>query len=169
MPLASLLPGQFEVEIESPGLTGTFDAVCAVSGSGVRMQWFPDVGGKVLDLHVGTSAVVAEMPGHRYEAVAPLQDAEPHLGLVFAMVLAELLAPVDAARVQGERWSDGATELRLLPALAAGEVTARLAAEGTIAAYRLRLGWIDCTLTAEGVLRGRGCTAHLRRIPADAR
>jgi hypothetical protein len=167
--LAGLVPGRFEVEIESPGLTGTFDAVCAVFDHGVRMQWFPDVGGKVLDLHVGGDSVVADMPGHRYEAKAPLDAAEPHLGLVFAMVLAELLAPVTPERVQGERTNDGATELRLLPALGAGVVTARLAGDGSIASYHLQLGWIDCTLSADGSLRGRGCTAYLRRQTAGAR
>lgn len=169
MPLASLVPGRFEVELVSPGLTGTFDAVCAVSGSGARMQWFPDVGGKVLDLKVGADSVVADLPGHHYEARAPLDVAEPHLGLVFAMVLAELLAPIAPARVQGERVHDGATELRLLPALGGGTVTARLAADGAIDRYRLQLGWIDCTLSADGVLRGRGCAAHLRRLPGYER
>jgi hypothetical protein len=48
-------------------------------------------------------------------------------------------------------------------------VTARLAADGSIAAYRLRLGWLDCTLTADGRLGCRGCIATLRRNPGDAR
>ncbi|MBL8756271.1 MAG: hypothetical protein JNK15_23450 [Planctomycetes bacterium] len=169
MPLATLVPGRFEVEIETPGLTGTFDAVSAVFGRGVRMQWFPDVGGKVLDLRVDADAVVADLPGHHYEAKAPLEAAEPHLGLVFAIVLAELLAPVTPERVRGERSCDGATELCLLPALGAGSVVARLATDGSVASYRLRLGWIDCTLDAEGTLRGRDCVARLRRMPADER
>jgi hypothetical protein len=163
MPLASAVPGRFELELASPGLTGVFDGLCAVDASTFRVQLFPDVGGKVLDVAVGADTVTAELPGSRYEARAPLDAAEPHLALVLAAVFAELLAPVDGTRVLGERGADDRVEVELRPALGSGRVTARLAPSGSVASYRVRLGWIDFELLADGRIDGTRFTGTLRR------
>src|SRR5262245_21994819 len=52
MPLASAIRGKFELELRGPGLSGTFDAVCALEGRCCRLQLFPDIGAKVFDLRL---------------------------------------------------------------------------------------------------------------------
>ena len=164
MSLASLVPGAFEVDLATPGLTGTFDAVCAVDRESFRVQLFPDIGGKVLDVMVAAGTVTAEWPGGRYVASAPLDRAEPHLALVFAALFAELLAPVAGTRVLGERDAgDGRVEVQLRPALGSGEVVARLDAFGAIDTYQVTLGWITFEFDTAGFLRGRGLSGQLRR------
>ena len=165
MALAGLLPGRFELELTTPSLTGTFDAICVVEASSFRLQLFPDVGGKVLDLVVCENTVTADMPGSRYEAKAPLAAAPPHLGLALAALLAELLAPVGPDRVVGERQVAGAgVEVQLRPALGSGSVSARLSAAGSIESYAIQVGWIEFVCTAAGEIRGRGVAGQLRRV-----
>jgi hypothetical protein len=161
MPLAALVPGRFVLELATPGLTGVFDGVCAVEAASFRVQLFPDVGGKVLDVVVGAAAVTGEMPGSRYEARAPLEGAPPHLALAVAALFAELLAPVDAARVLGERDIGGAVEVELRPALGSGRVEALLASSGAVARYRITLGWIDLVLDADGRIDGARVAGRL--------
>jgi hypothetical protein len=160
-PVAARLPGRFELELATSGLTGTFDAVVAVEGSSFRVQVFPDVGGKVLDLMVGADRVVATMPGSRYEASAPLDGAEPHLALALALVFAELLAPVRGERVLGERAVGDGVEVELRPALGAGRVRAALDGNGAVARYELALGRIELTLTGDGAFAGRGASGRI--------
>ncbi len=162
LPLARIVPGRFELELASPGLTGVFDGVCAVDGASFRVQLFPDVGGKVLDVTVGADTVSGELPGSRYEASAPLDRAEPHLALVVAALFAELLAPVDSQRVLGERTVGDRLELQLRPALGSGSVTALLTASGAIGRYRITLGWIEFTLDADGAIDGTRFSGVLR-------
>jgi hypothetical protein len=165
MPLAALLPGRFEVELQTEGLTGTFDAIVAVVDGSIRLQLFPDVGGKVLDVEIGTEAVRAELPGSRYLAAASLDRAEPHLALVFAVLAAELLAPVAPARVRGERLdASGRTELDLVPALGSGEVRVSLGHDGAVQRYGFELGWLAFTLAADGALAGRGLRGWIRAL-----
>ncbi|MBL8730220.1 MAG: hypothetical protein JNM25_17505 [Planctomycetes bacterium] len=163
MPMAARIPPRFELEIESPQLSGVFDAVFAVGAHGFALQLFPDIGGKVFDLAVGRDRVVADTPAGPYLAEAPLDAAPPHLALVLAAVFAELLAPVDAARVRGERRSaSGDSELLLAPALGSGRVVATLADDGTVARYTIELGWLAVTLDATGRVQARGLDLHLR-------
>ena len=163
MPLAAALPGRFELEIASPGLTGAFDGVCGVDAAGFRVQLFPEVGGKVLDVTVGRDRIVADLPGSHYEALAPFGSAEPHLALVVAMLFAELLAPVQAERVLGERaGAAGEVEVRQRPALAGVDVQALLGADGAVRRYRCVLGWLDLTLDADGTFTGRSVRGSVR-------
>ncbi len=161
MPLAALVPGQFELELRSPGLSGVFDAVCAIGGDGLRLQLFPDVGGKVLDVVVGGDVITAHLAGRRYEARAPLDQAAPHPALLLAAVVAELAAPVVPARVRGERLGAGRTEVDLVPALGAGSVRATLAPSGAVAAYSFQLAGMSFVLHADGRLLGAGFDGHL--------
>jgi hypothetical protein len=163
MELSERIPAdQFLLEIESPFLAGVFDVLFVVEQQVMRAQLFPDVGGKVMDLTVGVDAITATMPGQSYRAALPLQQARPHLALVLAAMLAELMAPVTAARVVGERIdSDGQIEVQLRPALGTGEVTAELGPAGRIHRYQILLGAISFTLDADGSFAGRGFSGRL--------
>ena len=97
MPLAAALGDTFVLELESEHLAGVFDVVCVLDEGALRLQLFPDIGGKVLDLTAREGRVVATTPDGDYEASPPLDDAEPHLALVLAGLLAELRVPLSPA------------------------------------------------------------------------
>lgn len=162
MELAAEVPCErFVVELESPFLTGVYDALCVDEQHTVRLQLFPDVGGKVLDVTLEPSLITAEMLDSSYRADAPFAAAEPHLALALAGMLAELrTAP--GGRVLGERvGSQGGLEVQLAPALGSGTVVATLAADGQIQCYRIGLGVLQFTLSADGFFSGRGFSGRL--------
>jgi hypothetical protein len=164
MPLAAALAGgRAELELETPALSGTFDVVFRADEAGLRLQLFPDVGGKVLDLFAGTDGVRAETPAGGYRAAPPYGGAAPHVALLLAPLFAELCAPVDGGRVLGERSVQSAIEVQLAPALAGGQTTARLAADGSIERYDVRLGVLEVTLASDGAFTGRGVRGRLCR------
>jgi hypothetical protein len=163
MPIAAAVPTRFELELESSVLTGVFDAVLATEPAGFGLQLFPDVGAKVFELVVSPQRIVATTPAGGYAAAAPFDAAAPHLALLLAAAFAELLAPVPAGRVLGERpAADGRVEVLLQPALGAGRVTAGLGADGAIVRYAIELGRLHFTLDAAGALRAPGLRAQLR-------
>ena len=163
MELSERIPAdQFLLEIESPALSGIFVVLFVAEQQGMRAQLFPDVGGKVMDLTVGAGAITATIPGQSYRAILPYQQSRPHFALVLAAMLGELMEPVTATRVIGERVNrDGQIEVQLLPALGAGEVIAGLDSAGRIHCYRIRLGAIAFTLDADGFFAGRGFSGRL--------
>jgi len=146
----------FELELETPVLSGVFDALCTADGDGHALQLFPDVGGKVFELRFSAGGIDAWTPSGGYRAGPPLDDAEPHLALALAMLLAELLAPLDAERLRGERGEGAGREVLMAPALSAGQVTARLTEGGRIDALTVRLGYVEVALASDGTFTGRG-------------
>lgn len=165
MPLSEDLPAeQFVLELESPVLTGVFDVLFVHEAPTMRMQLFPDVGGKVMDLTVDRLGVTARTPTDTYRAETPLDDAEPHLGLALAMMMSEMVAPVTGERLLGQRTeSDGSLSVQLLPALGAGRVTAHLGGDGRIDAYHLSLGILQLSLDGSGAFSGRGFSGRITR------
>jgi len=162
MELAESMPAeQFVVEIESAHLAGIYDALLVAEGGVVRMQLFPDVGGKVLDLTVAAAHISCELPDASYRAEPPYAAAEPHLALVFAAIFAELRSP-PAARVIGERREAGRIrEVQLEPALGSGTVTATLLPDGQIQCYRISLGYLEFSLSGDGSFAGPGFAGRL--------
>lgn len=158
MPLAAqMLSDDFVIEVESPYLTGVFDVFSTHDPEAIRLQLFPDVGGKVLDLTVRKNAIDASMAGERYRAIAPFDTAQPHLALVLAVMLAELHGPIVAGRVIGERYgADGLLEVKLVPVLSGGRVIAEVRQEGEIGCYRFRFGALSFSLASDGTFAGRG-------------
>lgn len=163
MPLAAIVPGRCELELQSPGLAGTFDAVVARDGDGVRLQLFPEVGGKVLDLRVDAAGVVADFAGQPYRAAAPLDRAAPHLALALAAIVGELASPIAPARVVGVRSTDAGREVQLVDSASGLPAVARLAPDGAIAAIRWQLRGFALELTADGRFAAPGCQGWLRR------
>lgn len=172
MLLAAQLPAdQFVFEIDSRHLAGVYDALHVVDegpdgGCTERLQLFPDVGGKVLDLTVTASAITCHTPEGSYRAAAPFAAAEPHLALVLAAMLAELRSAPTPARIVGQRRASGGgsgrvTEVQLLPALGSGTVVAELAADGRIQCYRIVLGYLEFALRTDGSFQGRGFAGRL--------
>jgi hypothetical protein len=163
MALAQQLPSErFVLEIESAHLAGVFDVLCSSEPGALRFLLFPDVGGKVMDVRASPTEITAILADQTYRAVAPLDQAEPHLALLLAAMLIELRADVGKDRVMGERRSAaGQVAVQLRPALQAGTVIAELAADGCIASYQITLGWLQFTLLADGSFVGRGFTGKL--------
>ena len=162
MPLAGQLGGTFVLELESDQLAGVFDGVWDRSDGVLRVQLFPDIGGKVLDVTARQGGLAASTPDGDYRAPPPLADAEPHLALVLAGILAELVVPPTSARVLAERAAEGGrTEVRLRPALGGGEVTATLGAGGAVEAYRFWFGWLTFDLDGTGAFSGPGFSGRV--------
>ncbi|MCK5940445.1 MAG: hypothetical protein KAI24_00640 [Planctomycetes bacterium] len=163
MPLAGELGEQFVLELNSDRLAGVFDAVQVVDGDALRMQLFPDIGGKVFDLTVRAGAVVAVTPDGDYRAEPPLEQASPHLALVLAAMLCELREPLGAARVLGQRvgGEPGQVELLLRPALGSGRVVATVGPDGAVEAYDFELGWLAFRLARDGAFAGRGFSGRV--------
>lgn len=163
MPLAAqMLSDDFVIEVESPYLTGVFDVFFTHDPDAIRLQMFPDVGGKVLDLTVRKNAIDALMAGESYRAAAPFDAAKPHLALVLAVILAELQCPILPERVMGERFgANGFLEVKLAPVLRGGRVIAEARQDGKIHCYRFRFGGLDFSLASDGTFVGRGFTGRI--------
>jgi hypothetical protein len=164
MALAGAVPGRLELELATPGLAGTFDAVVALDGDALRLQLFPDVGGKVLDLRLDANGVTADLGGVAYRAAPPLDQAAPHLALVLALAVGELAAPVTPDRVVGVCRRGGVvTEVELAAVGALPAVVATLAADGAITGYAWRLHGVGLRFGADGRFEGPGFAGWLRR------
>ena len=109
-----------QLELETPVLTGVFDVVGARSDAGLRLQLFPDVGGKGLDMTfcAEQSTIEAEAAGVPYRAAAPLDDAEPHLALLLAALFGGLLQPVTPGRALPCASGSGCSSSRSWPTAA---------------------------------------------------
>ncbi len=105
---------QGRVRIESPWFGGEFKAV-AVERRGtsplVRLQLFPDVGGKVLDLVASPDAVAA----HWVHSGEVVQDREELIGFL-CVSLIENACPLSWGRVRGGRRTDEGYLVDLEPA-----------------------------------------------------
>ena len=158
MHLAAQIPSDdFVIEIESPYLTGVFDVFFTRDAEAMRLQLFPDLGGKVLDLTIRREGIDALMPGQSYRAEPPFDAARPHLALILAVILAELNDPVVPGRIIGERVCGvGVLEVKLQPFLGAGQVIAVVGQAGEIDRYRFRLGALKFYLESDGSFHGRG-------------
>ena len=105
------------VDVDAPWLAGTFEAV-VVARTGpepvVRLQLFPDLGGKALDLLVRPDRITGYFP-HSGEGIdwALPSEARAHPLLFMGITLLERFAPVTSDRVMGVR--EGPRALLLKP------------------------------------------------------
>src|SRR5690606_25607123 len=87
-----------EVEIDSPGLTGTFDGVLVTRPDppAVRFQLLPDLGAPILDVCATPERVAGVMHGHGELQRWPAADkaSAPELLLLFGITLLEQHAQV---------------------------------------------------------------------------
>jgi len=92
-----------EVEIDSPGLTGTFDGVLVTRPDppAVRFQLLPDLGAPILDVCATPEGVAGVMHGHGELQRWPAADkaSAPELLLLFGITLLEQHAQVTRERV----------------------------------------------------------------------
>jgi len=165
MALADAVPGRCELEIESPGLNGAFDAVVAVDERAVRLQVFPDVGGKLIDLRMAADAITADIGGVAYRAAPPYGEAELGLALVLGAIVGELATPVTPARLLGERRRGDVVEVLLAAGRGGSPVCATLAADGRIAAMAWHGLRVPFTLRADGTFAGPGFRGRIAPAP----
>ena len=98
------------LDISSPSFAGAFDgAVIARTGPSpvVRAQFFPDVGGKALDLLARTDRITGYFPmtGEGIDIALP-DEARLHLISLIGVTLLEHAAPLDETRVRGRRGTE---------------------------------------------------------------
>lgn len=99
------LPQRLRVrlDLESPWLSGQFEgAVLVKEGPVLRAQFFPDVGGKAIDLLARRDRIVGYFPmAHEGIDCALPSEAVPHPLLFMGLHLLERAAPVTRDRVDG--------------------------------------------------------------------
>jgi hypothetical protein len=115
------------VDIESPGLSGLF-TLRAIARSGsparVRLQLFPDLGGKVLDVAAGPDGIAGTVPYASLRLDRTRDDpGPPELLLLIGLSLLEEFTPLEPARVTALRRAGGELQLRTHPLAAGLETT----------------------------------------------
>ncbi len=91
------------LDVESPWLSGQFaGVVLARPGPEVRAQFFPDIGGKVIDLLATPRRIAGYFPMSREGMDCRLpEEARPHPLLFMGLHLLERVAPLAPERVTG--------------------------------------------------------------------
>lgn len=98
------------LDIDSSSFAGIFDGVVMArtgSSPAVRAQFFPDVGGKALDLLARPDRITGYFPmnGEGLDIALPA-EARLHLISLIGVTLLEHAAPLDEGRVRGFRESE---------------------------------------------------------------
>jgi hypothetical protein len=142
-PPPSFLRGAGVVRIDAPFLSGVFDArLVAACGSAprVRLQLFPEVGGKILDLAASAAGAAGAVPpaGLDWRTELGAASPPPHTMLFFAVTLLERFASLTPERALGVRRRGGLVEVSLRPVVAGTEVIAVLGAPGEVRERRYR-------------------------------
>ncbi len=126
-----------QVELEGMLLAGVYEAVLLSSGGAtpdLRLQLFPDVGGKLVDLVVGPRSVAVWIAPQGWFLSHPRSSVGPERLMLMTWVgsLLETVTPITPGRVRGQRAVDGGYELLLEPAVPGMRVVARIDAEGRL-------------------------------------
>ncbi|MEX1025746.1 MAG: hypothetical protein WD226_11800 [Planctomycetota bacterium] len=159
------------VRLESSRLSGTFRAIL-IARRGVtpaaRLQLFPAVGAKVLDLAIAPDTITGMLVGAPPFEHQRGDSAPRHLLAFLAASLLEELAPITAGRVRGARGD----ELHLAGVLEGTRVAVEFDAAGAVArrSYALRgVRWTESIDTSVGAasereFRGRDFLWTLREV-----
>ena len=114
LPAAPSRPSRARVRvtIESDTLRGTFGALMVIDPQGpkVRLQIFPDIGPKLLDL-VATPRRFAGRLGNDRIDTSP-DDAPRHLLVFMAFTLLEMAAPLTPDRIEEAKDAPGTLRIR---------------------------------------------------------
>lgn len=133
-------------KIVSPWMSGEFDGVIlARTGDSprVRLQLYPDVGGKILDLSASRDRITGYLPQARQgsDHALPLRG-RPDVILVLGILLLEHYSGRWADRASGMRESDEGWEVRLRPVARALDVFVFVGRDGRV--QRRRYEWGCC-------------------------
>lgn len=122
------------LDIESPWMSGQFDGVVLVRpGPAVRAQFFPDVGGKVVDLLAAPDRIVGYFPATREGIDCALPaEAKPHPILFMGLHLLARAAPVTRDRVTGWFAISTADFVRVRPLVEGSSETLILDPQGAL-------------------------------------
>lgn len=148
-PTTDVLSITSEVTIDSERLRGTFEGVLVSDPAGrIRVQLFPDLGGKILDLVADEDAIVGSIPQAeiRVEGNPREGNLPRHLLTFFAITLLEAAVPLHPDRVVDVRTEGAHLWVRVRPRVAGSEVEIAIDAEGRVIAreYRFRhVGWCE--------------------------
>ena len=136
------------VGVESPWLHGWFEGVClAETGARprVRLQLFPDMGGKALDLLATPERIAGVLPltGEGATHAVP-EPGRPTAIYCLGASLLEHHAPLTETRLRGMRPASEGHALLLAPAVPGLRVVAVVGPDGAVRRRELTLlGWVD--------------------------
>ena len=134
---------RFSIDIESPWMSGRFDGMALArfdASPAVRVQLFPDMGPKAVDLSARPDRIVGYFPFQKQGVDCSLPtEAAPHFLLFMGATLLERYVPIRArlkeASRQGEGW-----QVELHPVVEGTEVSAFLGPD--VKVYRRSYGWV---------------------------
>lgn len=133
------------VTLRSEHVSGEFQGVLVATRTGgrtkVRMQLFPDLGGKILDVLASSDRLWGSVPGGGLELDTPLPEVAPRGFLTFvALTLLENQDPFFDVRVKGERKTSTGHEVEFESTWPGLEVIADIDSSGLLTArhYRYR-------------------------------
>jgi hypothetical protein len=123
------------LDLESSWLTGRFDGV-VVAATGprpaVRAQFFPDLGGKALDLLARPDRIIGHLPLSAEGVDTALPGAPAHPLVLMGVTLLEHFAPLTRDRVRAARAAPEGWWLRLDGVARGAILEALLTPEGTL-------------------------------------
>lgn len=149
------------VTLDSDRWSGVFTGVLVARpgrNPAVRLQLYPDLGNKILDLVASPTEIAAETDGaETLRTPRPPDGAlEPSLPLLLAVTLLEYYEGIDAERVTGVRrrgpWWNRCWEIRLTPHDTGVEQRVRLDDEFRVLSRRFRYGPAQWQLRGDDTL-----------------
>ena len=145
-PPGPCVQAKVRVKIDSPWIAGTFDGVLvARTGDSpiIRMQLFPELGPKALDLVASPSHVTGYFPhkGQGDDHSLPLESIPtPIDGL--GVTLVEHFTPLGEERALGMREKDDGWTLKIQPVIEGLKLEGRITKEGRILSRSFRHSWL---------------------------
>jgi hypothetical protein len=135
---------QIEIDLDTPALEGHFAGILVArtgSDPAVRLQLFPEVGGKILDLAANSNRISSESTQDKepFDCKLPVTDPiRPGLSFLFAVSLLEHFSDLDLERVTGFRAWESGYELELAPHPSGVGVRVFVNEDGSIAGREFR-------------------------------
>lgn len=145
-PPGPYLRARVRIDIESSSLSGQFDgAILAQTGPRprVRLQAFPDLGGKVLDLVASPVRIAGYLPQSNEggDYALPLQGSA-NAFVCLGLSLLEQFAPLGEERLLGMKEGPDGWWILVRPLTDDVELTAFIESGGALARRRYRWSWI---------------------------
>ncbi len=129
------------LRLESPRMSGVFEgAIVLRTGPepAARAQFFPDLGGKALDLAARPDRITAVFPQTGERVDTGRDGWRPHFATLLGISLLEIAAPVEPARVTGARTGPEGLWVELRPVTEAARSYALIDPEGAVTRRRFR-------------------------------
>ncbi len=166
-PGAPFIRLKVRMTIDSPALAGVFDGVIVLrtgTRPAVRAQFFPDLGGKVIDLLARPDRITGYFPLQKEGIDLALpEEARLHPLSMIGVTLLEHAAALQAGRVTGVRGGDEGPWYRIAGAAPGVELTLQLRGEFTVRQFAWKHGvqWCETSSSTGATVAAPGLSVRL--------